>query len=361
MALWVLVYHASVLTGYSSRLLPPGAIAVDIFMFLSGLLMARNFIEREAREPLSSRATIYRFYVRRVFRVAPLYWLLFAVAVALGAFMVEWRSHLVAVFPPPYVDSLGNDPSRPEPTLANIVAHLTFLFGLYPPFASNNALPDWSLSLEMQFYVAVPFLMLAIRRSGVWPVVLAALALQWLATRYVGLYLTPGPLGLWPQPSALPFKIGCFLAGMLVAMLAEEGLRARLVVLVGLCCLGQSVIFCGVVGLVLLVMSREPAVEIAERALSTPLARWLGNVSYGVYLSHMMVLVPLASRFAEHSDFVALRGGYRFVILAAVGLAVTMPISYGLHRLVERPGIGLGRWLASRIDDRRAVLVAQPH
>jgi peptidoglycan/LPS O-acetylase OafA/YrhL len=64
-----------------------------------------------------------------------------------------------AAFPLPWADIASNDPSRPEPTGANILTHITFLFGLFPQYASNDVLPDWSLSLEMQFYVAIPLIL----------------------------------------------------------------------------------------------------------------------------------------------------------------------------------------------------------
>jgi hypothetical protein len=37
MAMWVFIFHASFECGFSTRFIPPGAIAVDGFMFLSGL------------------------------------------------------------------------------------------------------------------------------------------------------------------------------------------------------------------------------------------------------------------------------------------------------------------------------------
>src|SRR5450631_1003577 len=70
MAMWVFVYHAAVVCGFSINLIPSGAIAVDVFMFLSGLLMTRNFIARKKTEPLGSAKTILKFFIRRFFRIA---------------------------------------------------------------------------------------------------------------------------------------------------------------------------------------------------------------------------------------------------------------------------------------------------
>jgi peptidoglycan/LPS O-acetylase OafA/YrhL len=217
MAMWVFAFHASVLCGFTTRLIPSGAIAVDVFMFISGLLMTRNFLAREHREPIGSPQTIVVFLTKRFFRIAPLYYPLLFVALIFWFDFARMMDEAYRAFPPAWSDLLPNDPSQRELTLTSIAAHLTFVFGIFPQYASNNAVPDWSISLEMQFYLALPLILLAIRRFGLTTVVICLMLIQALIVRYVGIGLNPGKLGLWPQPSMLPFKINCFMAGVTMA------------------------------------------------------------------------------------------------------------------------------------------------
>ena len=48
--------------------------------------------------------------------------------------------------------------------VADLLSHLTILFGLIPGHTASSGLPDWSLSLEMQFHAVFPRVYLAARR-----------------------------------------------------------------------------------------------------------------------------------------------------------------------------------------------------
>src|SRR5438045_538898 len=74
-ALWVLLYHCVVWGSWNSLRLPDSKIAVDVFMVLSGFLMVHLSLERADREPIGTASTAVRFWIRRFFRIAPLYYL----------------------------------------------------------------------------------------------------------------------------------------------------------------------------------------------------------------------------------------------------------------------------------------------
>ncbi len=91
-ALWVLVAHCMIWGGWYALPLPDPKIAVDIFMVVSGFLMVHVAQARSARKPPGSKSMTYRFWVRRFFRIAPLYYLVLGVAfVKLGRkFLSKW-------------------------------------------------------------------------------------------------------------------------------------------------------------------------------------------------------------------------------------------------------------------------------
>ena len=83
-ALWVLVSHAQILSGMRGiPVLSWGELAVDLFMLLSGFLMAHHYVLRQEKEPWDAKATFYTFWLRRFFRIAPLYYFLLFFALLL--------------------------------------------------------------------------------------------------------------------------------------------------------------------------------------------------------------------------------------------------------------------------------------
>jgi peptidoglycan/LPS O-acetylase OafA/YrhL len=177
LAVWVFIYHATYFSGGSVDHMPPGAVAVDLFMLVSGFLMSSNYHARAEIEPWDAPSTWLTFYTRRFFRIAPLYYVALAFAMLFGNQYSILTDITVKAYPPPWASSLPLDPVHRHPSLVNALLHVSFLFGFLPTFASNNVLPDWSLELEMQFCAVFRFLMLFMRRLGFLPTAALSMAL----------------------------------------------------------------------------------------------------------------------------------------------------------------------------------------
>jgi peptidoglycan/LPS O-acetylase OafA/YrhL len=301
-ALWVLLGHCAILTGLSLPVIDKPDLGVDLFMMLSGFLMVFHYQLRAECEPWSRPGTWLKFWARRFFRIAPLYYLVLAAALAAGPALLGWRTaieqflHLPAMVPPEsYTDS----------SLTNIVAHLSFVFGLSPHYAVRTPLPDWSLGLEMQFYALFPALMLLTVRLGwIRTALLAALAGAVIthATWRAGLH--------FPVPSFLPLRIDIFFAGMLLAQARSGGRRNALFLLVLALILALQpfqgegslerqvvreilvlVFFALVLHPLLPGLAGKSASRLAAVLGKNPF-HWLGEISYSVYLLHLPIMAP---------------------------------------------------------------------
>ena len=361
MAVWVLVWHASALSAYFTRLIPGGGVAVDVFMFLSGLLMTRNFAVREPKEPLASWNTIKHFWIRRLFRIAPLYYPALAISLYVSSEYRPLLLRLGAIFSAPW-DSSGTDPSQHALTAGNILSHLSFTFGLFPQFASNNLLPDWSLSLEMQFYLVLPFVLIISRRVGLTIITVASTIVMMTAITYIGLYLSPGPLGLWPQPAMLAFKTNCFLAGILLGSYQQRRDLTTLTLFFATAFFLQHVLFTFFAVMSFVMSNIEPETTLGRAGLlmkkifSNKTARFFGDISYSVYLLHMLILYGMFWILTQQTSFyVTLPAVQRFIILFGCTAVVIVPLAYGTYRMIELPGIELGRRLS-----RRKAATVQP-
>lgn len=355
-ACWVLVGHAMLLTGLHVPLFDQPDLGVDLFIVLSGFLMVFQYRQRSSIEDWASPATWTAFWLRRFFRIAPLFYILLAAALLSGPFVYEARATIDAF--------LQSNPQKAtrylDHSAANILYHLTFVFGLLPDYAFRTPLPDWSLGLEMQFYAAFPAFVLLARRLD-WPVtamivgavaVVVAVACQQLGVRF-------------PMPSFLPLKMHIFLCGMLLAGCIGRSRRFVLISL-GLALIlaavpigpGKSAVHLAfrlliIGGFFALVFARSGPVKAVAGLLSSRPFHWLGELSYGIYLIHLLIMQPVAAQLIEQFG-ATLSAPARF----GLTLLITAPLAYGLsyltYRCIELPGQKIGKTVVRRIIPLRA-------
>ncbi len=357
-ALWVFLSHVQILTGL--RPLPVlawGDSAVDLFMMISGFLMAHHYLGRADAEPWRQPRTWIGFWLRRLFRIAPAYYVLLAAALLAGA----WLGHDRAVIGAHYPWTLTRDDRYTDHGLANILAHASFVFGALPRFGFSTPLPDWSIGLEMQFYLAMPFLMLALGRRFAWPRALLVVAASALLAHAVRGYSER-----FDMPSFLPMKLGVFLIGMLVAYgVARRDLRAPAALVAAIVAIAFAsrrdhaafTLAALAGGFALLVGGAYlPGVGAAHRALmpirralSSRLGHWMGETAYGLYLVHLLVLLPVAAWLAGFDGYLQLKSSLRFALAGAITLAISLAIAALIHFWIERPGIALGKRVVRRL------------
>jgi peptidoglycan/LPS O-acetylase OafA/YrhL len=242
----------------------------------------------------------------------------------------------------------------------DILTHLTFTFGFFPKYAASNALPDWSIGLEMQFYFALPFIMLLYRRAGHFVSTLLLMGIWIAATRLIGFGpdMPPGALGHFPMAAFLPLKLNCFVVGILFAEsfhFKDRNLAKSML----LCLLGLIVVrftfdrYAKVLACLSAVMLlyRGSSAPVAVRksldalrgVFGSRFAVFLADTSYGVYLFHLLVLWPFAAWLSFRPAFRHLPGIERFLVIAGMTALVAYPTAWLLHRYVEQPGIKLGK------------------
>jgi peptidoglycan/LPS O-acetylase OafA/YrhL len=357
-AIWVLLGHALLLSGWRLPIISRPDLAVDLFMMLSGFLMAFHYIERQKAEPWHQPRTWVTFWTRRFFRIAPLYYVLLAIALIAGPALGAYRDAIASAVPGTatvaarYLDQ----------SWENVVTHVTFIFGFHPYYGFSTALPDWSIGLEMAFYAALPFIMAMAGRIGF---IFTALALALGCS--IASVIFKDFFGAFNEPSFLLIKLPIFLGGMLVAAALSANGRLRVVLIaVGLllCLLpvhgaGNSALelamrFMSLGAITLLVNAQRlpplgggaKVLQWISQLLGSPFARFLGESSYGVYLLHLLVMIPTIALTLKW-----LQPGSRpvlFLVTIAIVVPVTYAIAWALHLAVEKPGIQLGRRILSR-------------
>lgn len=344
----VFVAHA----GLKGRV--PGEFGVTVFFFLSGYLITTLLrVEHEQSGGISFRA----FYLRRVLRIFPPFYL------ALAAATVLW---LVGALPP--------SPALRLDGLLSQGFFLTNYFIVQHGWWDGHAPGTWifwSLAVEEHFYLAFPLVYLALlrfvparRRQALVLAGLCALVLAWRLVLVFALGATKDRTYV-----ATDTRIDSILFGCILAVFANPVLdRTR----ISDGALKYVLAPLAVVGLLLSFVIRNPqfqesmaytlqgiclfplfmaAIRLAGwgpfRALNLRVVSFVGVLSYSIYLIHPTVLWVVSNRLPGHGSVVA-------AVQGVAGLALTLGIAYGIYLAVEKPAARLRRRL------QRALLPPRP-
>jgi peptidoglycan/LPS O-acetylase OafA/YrhL len=172
--------------------------------------------------------------------------------------------------------------------------------------------------------------------------------------------------GYWSQfhlASPLPLKLPVFLAGICIAMALRASDRRKrwlwstALVLVALPLADRLPWWATVLRVLLaagLIALIEAEIVLARLRdlFACPVFRFLGDTSYGVYLTHLPCVIfglALIDRLVPGETSVA-----RFWLTLLVALPPTYGLAWCGCRFVERPGIRVGKYLLSywRVQDR---------
>jgi peptidoglycan/LPS O-acetylase OafA/YrhL len=352
-ALWVLIGHSMILSGLSLPVIGQPHLGVDLFILLSGFLMVLQYQLRRDFEDWNRLGTWAAFWTRRFFRIAPLFYAALLVALLLGPMIYSDR---VAI--DTFLDHKMQQPERfLDASVTNVLLHLTFVFGLLPSYAYRTPLPDWSLGLEMQFYAVFPVLMFLTRKiDWLWTTLLivgASIAILVL-TRHTGVH--------FPMPSFLPIKMPLFLCGMLIAADTREN-RTRLWMQIGGAALLAAIPLDGHRDLLHLVV-RELLVLVfvalvhfqhiwgigfASKLLGSRPFHWLGELSFGVYLWHLLIVhVVAAWAIAKWGHSIGATD--RFLIVLGIAASASYALAFVTYKAIEVPGQKVGKTIQKRVS-----------
>jgi len=324
--LLVVFYHVG-LPGFSG-----GYVGVDVFFVLSGYLIT-GLLVKEIEE--TGRLRLTRFYGRRARRLLP--------ALTLTV-MVTCVASFLLLSPVEQTDILHS-------ALATVAYGSNIYFAKVATFYlshasdSNPFLHTWTLSVEEQFYLMWPLLVLLTLKGGR-RLLAAAMLFIFISMLALAIWLTPfkQPWAFFlSPPRAWEFAAG----GMCVLLVRETGFTVLLrwtglVATVGAAFLfTRQTAFPGIAALLpvvgtAMVLHSSDANDGVGRLLSSAPLRWIGRLSYSWYLWHWPLLVLAGSVLGALSPGV--RAACALLSFALAGLT---------YCTIENP-IRHNRYLAKR-------------
>ncbi|HEY9493923.1 MAG TPA: acyltransferase family protein [Intrasporangium sp.] len=336
----VLVFHLN------ASWLPGGFLGVDVFFVVSGFLITTLLVREHQR---SGRIAFRNFWVRRARRLLPALVLTVTVSTLIarlvsGDLLVHVGRQIVGAL-----------------TFSTNWVEITAGSSYFDQTAPQLFMNFWSLAVEEQFYLVWPGLTLllvtfaaartrvavALGIAGVSTVLMAvlldpgadatrvyygtdthvmglmigaALAFAWASPRLAG-RIRPSRLGApgrWAVPVAAAILIACL-------MLLDESDPATFRGGILLASLASGVLVLGV-------LDRPPGRATTwQRLTGHPVARWIGERSYAIYLWHWPVILLVAR------DNPSAPGTASHLLTRAWCVLVTLALADLTHRGVETP------------------------
>lgn len=267
--------------------IPGGFTGVDVFFVISGYLIT-GLIWRDVQ---AGRFSFSRFYSRRIRRLAPALIVTLLVTFVVACFFLT-PTHLQR-----FAGAL----------LSSILSVSNLFFWAESGYFDASAelkplLHTWSLSVEEQFYLVWPALIVFLCRFRRWTLVTVLIIMALLSLAAAKWFTSFAPSASF---FLMPFRVYEFAMGALLALLPLGGLSNRVKEV--LCLLGLSLIAYSVLvfnpqtpfpdvyalvpcaGAVLLITGGSA--KFSGVLLRNPLSLWLGKISYSLYLVHWPVIV----------------------------------------------------------------------
>ena len=341
-ALGVLVHHVALFPpphfigpNWANTLADALSYGVSLFFVISAFTLMHSWHSRR-----SETSSLIPFYLRRLFRIAPLYFVWLA-----GRLVVDF--------------SAGTIHSNEE-----IALSASFLFNFFPGHETGIVWNSWTIGLEVFFYLVFP-LLAAFTTSFTRAICLLGASLAaWLLlkTGLAHLQSVDPIYGSFYRFSIFR-HLPAFMMGIVTyhfyeryAHRLQNPAKWGSVFLLIAACLESSIFVidhgkypdCALIVLTLACASLLigllffPIRMLVNRALG-----FCGQCSYSIYLNHAAViflLIPWYQRFYD-------AGGYRFykfVACCAATTLIALALSWLTYRMIEIPGIELGRRIIAR-------------
>ena len=350
--LGVILVHSAILTGQTGTIFHlafTGQRGVQLFYMVSAFTL---FLSLDSKK--SERHPIRNFFIRRFFRIAPLFYL----AMAANFVLSHYTPHKG------YFLNTG---------WFGIALGLIFLHGWRPDTIVTVVIGGWSIAVETSFYLLLPMLHKHVKtiKQAIFLFLVSAAALgsisRVLALRSNTIAVEQYFSFLWFPVEFPVFVLGIFaylswkslINGQEVCAQTWRNASLLLLFTAGMiyfACLpftDQKLYFSSFLFLpLILALAIHPWPFLVNR-----FTRYIGKISYSLYLLHFFVLAVVDWLFSRLGHAIL----DRFITNRPLGCVIGSLLVFGISvplcvlswRFIEQPGIRLGRRLIDRLESNQ--------
>ncbi|MEN3322508.1 acyltransferase [Mariniflexile soesokkakense] len=323
-----------------------GSRGVQLFFIASAFTLFRSYKNRSLAENMPTR----NFFIRRFFRIAPIYYLAILYYIfheSLGA--RYW---------------LG---TQPYISIYNKISNILFLHG-FSPYWTNTLVPGgWSIAVEMMFYVVFPFLFFRIKTiNNAFVFLNVSLIFKLIFQEILSYNQLMASDFLWNEYLFyyFPCQLPIFALGIIMFFLIQDSKSIRQVsnkVIIFLLVLlplqiGSALDFLYLNHIIFGIIFVFFGVLLSKgkfRFLNIPLIRYIGKISYSMYIFHFIVISWLAKyHLMDFFDNYLINYVTRLLLVLFISIIVSK-ISYSL---VEVPFQKFAKRIISKMETGTKIL-----
>ena len=274
-----------------------GWVGVDLFFVISGFVIGKTAMDGHR----SGQPWRQRYFHRRLTRIVPLYVATLAIWVILvspSLLTHKWAS------------------------VQHIATHLGFVHNLWHETHGSINPPNWSVGLEMQFYVLIALCAPWLARSSIWKILAIWISIAWAWKYGSTLLYPPGsstPIIQFIYASQLPGVLDEFAFGIVIAKLVQTnslqlnlrrmaawGATAVVLLIAAWITVGTGELYWNSATTIIFwrtlacagfaaLLACVVMIPFSGGWITRPF-RYLGEISYGIYLWHMPVLATFLAK-----------------------------------------------------------------
>ncbi len=349
------------LNSYFKIFVGQGRMGVQLFYMASAFTLFYSMAQRSEGERFSN----FNFYIRRFFRIAPMFYL--------AIIYYFWQ---YTTFPAISMEATNLGTL----TMANLASHFIFLHGLSPYWINTIVPGGWSVGVEMMFYLLVPAFYFTYKRFGVKFLYIAltlSTTFSWIFSYAIflikGLEMNQYWYGFmyFNIFNQLPvFILGMILYHNISHNITKEGSFKNLFlanknifyIFVGSIFLfilslyltkittvgtfaGSMLMRTSLLGIFIILLAHFRFKIFVNR-----LFVYIGKISYSMYLTHFAFLFIIPVIFSNHFKYLDnyFRPEIIFIIYFILLTVCTILLSAVTYKYIEKPGIIMGNKIIER-------------
>ena len=312
-----------------------GWVGVDLFFVLSGFLIGSVLLANKQSENYFKT-----FYIRRIVRIIPNYYLLlvvFLIVISIDAF--KSNSFLTG--------------ENIIPLWSYFLLCQNFFMAKFNSLGNHPMGVTWSIAIEEQFYILIPFILYKLRNNWV-PFVLAIITIvaliartqfeDWLP-RYVLLICRADSLSLGILIAWIKLNFNCdgFVArnrkSLLAILVADLLICGFCYAMFGDLGVFKHTLF-AIIFSIMVLFAIGHNQNIYGAFLRTKWLNWIGAISYSLYLFHDYVIGITYHLFGKNGVMIS---GVYDIGITVFAFFLSLLISYVIYLYLETPMIKIGK------------------